>query len=242
MHAYVTDKKPPASLTGLAGNSRNTPRGNISARANVLSLRPGRPGPALVTRERYLRNLFSLLDFPLRRRLDALRPRLYRLAYSWCHDAALADDLAQDALIKALAKSEQLREAQALESWLFSILNNCWRDHLRARREFADVDDLDEAIVDEAPSPEQRYASRQTIQRVRSAIAELPLGQRQAVTLVDIEECGYAEVAAILGVPVGTVMSRLARARQALKQHFMAQQNQAEAPLELNRVALRRVK
>jgi len=198
-----------------------------------------------------LRNLFSLLNFPLRRRLDELRPRLYRLAYSWCHDAALADDLAQEALIKALHKSAQLRDTQALESWLFSILNNCWRDHLRARRDFANVDDLDDAIVDESPSPEQRYASRQTMQRVRLAIAGLPIGQRQVVTLVDIEECGYAEVAAILGLPVGTVMSRLARARQALKQHFLDEQNQnehnqAELSREPNRMRLetplRRVK
>lgn len=183
-------------------------------------------------------NLFSLLNFSLRRRLDALRPRLYRLAYSWCHDTALADDLVQEALIKALARSEQLRDAQALDGWLFSILNNCWRDYLRVRREFTDVDDLDDAIVDESPTPEQRYASRQTIQRVRLAIAALPLGQRQAVTLVDIEECSYAEVAAILGVPVGTVMSRLARARQALRQHFMTEQ----MPQSANQSVLRRVK
>jgi len=189
-----------------------------------------------------LLKLFSLLNFPLRRRLEELRPRLYRLAYSWCHDAALADDLAQDALIKALARSEQLRDVQALESWLFSILNNCWRDHLRARREFTDVDELDDAIVDDTPSPEQRYASRQTIQRVRLAIAGLPLGQRQVVTLVDIEECGYAEVAAILGVPVGTVMSRLARARQALRLYFMTEQTQSERPIAADRTAIRRVK
>ena len=183
--------------------------------------------------------LFSLFNFPLRRRLEELRPRLYRLAYSWCHDAALADDLAQEALIKALARSEQLRDAQALESWLFSILNNCWRDHLRGRREFADIADIDEAIVDEALSPEQRYASRQTVQRVRLAIAGLPIGQRQVITLVDIEECSYAAVAAILDLPVGTVMSRLARARQALRQHFMAEQTPQMTP---QRAAIRRVK
>lgn len=194
--------------------------------------------------------LFSLLNFPLRRRLEELRPRLYRLAYSWCHDAALADDLAQEALIKALARCEQLRDAQALESWLFSILNNCWRDHLRGRREFAgefsDIADIDELIVDESPSPEQRYASRQTIQRVRQAIASLPIGQRQVITLVDIEECSYASVAAILDVPVGTVMSRLARARQALRQYFMRQQTeqtpQQTPQLTGQRAAIRRVK
>jgi RNA polymerase sigma-70 factor (ECF subfamily) len=186
-----------------------------------------------------LLKLFSLLNFPLRRRLEELRPRLYRLAYSWCHDATLADDLAQEALIKALARSEQLRDAQALESWLFSILNNCWRDHLRARRDFVDVDDLDTAIVDESPSPEQRYASRQTVQRVRQAIAALPLGQRQVITLVDLEECSYAAVAAILDVPVGTVMSRLARARQALKHQFSTKQSsetQVDHPMAIRRV------
>lgn len=194
------------------------------------------------TLERRLLKLFSLLNFPLRRRLEDLRPRLYRLAYSWCHEAALADDLAQEALIKALVRVDQLRDAQALESWLFSILNNCWRDHLRGRRNFADVDDLDEVIVDESPSPEQLYASRQTSQRVRLAIAGLPIGQRQVITLVDIEECSYANVAAILELPVGTVMSRLARARQALKQQFMAESITETAPLEQPRANIRRVK
>ncbi|MDP2788304.1 MAG: RNA polymerase sigma factor [Pseudomonadota bacterium] len=171
-----------------------------------------------------MRHLFSLLNFPARRRLEALRPRLHRLAYAWCHDAVLADDLVQDCLAKALVRSDQLRDEQALESWLFSILNNCWRDHLRARREFVDVAELDETIFSDAPGPEQNYASRQTTQRVRHAIASLPLGQRQVITLVDIEESTYAEVARILEVPVGTVMSRLSRARLALKQHFMADQ------------------
>ncbi len=171
-----------------------------------------------------MRNLFSLLNFPARRRLEALRPRLHRLAYAWCHDAALADDLVQDTLAKALTRGEQLRDEQALESWLFSILNNGWRDHLRARRDFLDVTELDETVYCEEAGPEQHYASRQAIQRVRHAIARLPIGQRQVITLVDIEECSYAAVARILDVPVGTIMSRLSRARQALKQHLMADQ------------------
>lgn len=170
-----------------------------------------------------MRHLFSLLNFPVRRRLEALRPRLHRLAFAWCHDAALADDLVQDCLAKALVNAGQLRDEQALEGWLFSILNNCWRDHLRGRRDFLDVADLDEVVVSDAPGPEQEYATRQTVQRVRRAIATLPVGQRQVLTLVDIEECAYAEVARILEVPVGTVMSRLSRARQALKQRLTAE-------------------
>lgn len=188
-----------------------------------------------------MQHLFSLLNFPARRRLEALRPRLHRLAYAWCHDAALADDLVQDALAKALVRSAQLRDEQALEGWLFSILNNCWRDHLRTRREFLDVTELDETILSEAPGPEQNYSSNQTAQRVRQAIASLPLGQRQVITLVDIEECTYAEVARILAVPVGTVMSRLSRARQALKQHFIAEQDASEQVLR-KQTTLRRVK
>jgi len=186
--------------------------------------------------ELVLASLFNFLNLGCRRRLEAVRPRLYRLAYSWCHDASLADDLAQEALAKALARQDQLREDAALEGWLFSILNNCWRDHLRGRRDFADVDELDEVVLAHDETPERQVASRQATNRVRKAIASLPLAQRQVVTLVDIEECSYAEVAAILGVPVGTVMSRLARARQALKISLMNEATETVRPM------LRRVK
>lgn len=165
-----------------------------------------------------------------------MRPRLYRLAYAWCHDASLADDMAQDALAKALARQDQLREEAALEGWLFSILNNCWRDHLRGRRDVANIEDVDEMILAHEDSPENQYASRQATQRVRLAIASLPVAQRQVITLVDIEECSYAEVASILDVPVGTVMSRLSRARQALKTCLLKQEAETVRPL------LRRVK
>ncbi|MEW5769041.1 MAG: sigma-70 family RNA polymerase sigma factor [Pseudomonadota bacterium] len=166
---------------------------------------------------RLVQHLFSCFDFSGRRRLEAMRPRLYRLAYAWCHDASLADDLAQETLAKALGRSEQLRDEATLEGWLFAILNNCWRDHLRARREYVDVEELDELVFAHDESPERLYAKRQSTLRVRDAIAALPLAQRQVITLVDIEECSYAQVAQVLDVPVGTVMSRLSRARQALK-------------------------
>lgn len=180
--------------------------------------------------------LSSLLAMSTRRRIESMRPRLYRMAYAWCHDTHLADDLAQECLAKALARSNQLREAAALDAWLFAILNNCWRDHLRARREFSDVDDLEEVVFDEGPGPDGLLASQQTTARVRRAIASLPLPQRQVVTLVDIEEYSYADVARILDVPVGTVMSRLFRARQALKARLMTDD------LACRRTALRRVK
>ncbi len=189
-------------------------------------------------------SLLSLLSFTTRRQLEAMRPRLYRLAYSWCHDGHLADDLVQDALAKALGRAGQLRDEAALLPWLFSILNNCWRDHLRGRRDLLDVDDIDEAVLAHDASPETLYASRQTTLRVRQALAGLPLGQRQVLTLVDLEECAYAEVARILDIPVGTVMSRLSRARQALKQRLLAGQVGEAGTMDqpTGRPALRRVK
>jgi RNA polymerase sigma-70 factor (ECF subfamily) len=162
--------------------------------------------------------MFSkLFDFASRRRLEALRPRLYRVARAWCHDVHLAEDLVQEALLKAMDRAGQLKDNAALDSWVFAILNNVWRDHLRRAREFVDLDDLDEAVIIDEATPEQAVARRQTGDRVRAAIARLPLGQRQVLTLVDLESCAYAEVAEILAIPVGTVMSRLSRARQALK-------------------------
>lgn len=171
-----------------------------------------------------------LFGFFARKRMEGMRPRLLRLAYAWCHDIDLSNDLVQEALIKSLTHSSQLRDEDAMESWLFSILNNCWRDYLRAKREFSDIAELDECIFDPAPGPEKQYASRQTTTRVRNAIAALPLAQRQVITLVDIEELSYAEVARILDVPVGTIMSRLSRARQALKSGLQAEE-QGRAPL-----------
>ncbi|MBI4989324.1 MAG: RNA polymerase sigma factor [Rhodocyclales bacterium] len=149
-------------------------------------------------------------------KIEASRGRLYRVAFSWCHDATLADDLAQEALARGLARIDQLRQAERLASWLFSILHRCWIDHLRVRRE-----DLDEEALAELPSdlpgPEGLAELQETVSRVRAAIAGLPLGQRQVVTLVDLEEFSYAEVAEVLAIPIGTVMSRLCRAREALR-------------------------
>lgn len=148
------------------------------------------------------------------------RSRLFRLAYAWCGDRDMAEDLVQEALARALATTSPLKEPRALEGWMMVILNNCWRDCLRKKMSgvLEDIDDWAERLEAETPSPEQNLSGRQTAISVRHAIARLPLGQRQVLTLVDMEDRSYAEVAEILGVPAGTVMSRLARARSALKE------------------------
>jgi len=149
----------------------------------------------------------------IKRRLEESRPHLYRVAYSWCHDAYLADDLAQEALTKALRVSHQLREPEALYAWLFRILNNCWQDHLRSRR---DMQEFDENDYVHPSTPEMLVTQQQKVMQVRAAIAQLSPNQRQVVTLVDLEGLTYTEVAQILELPIGTVMSRLCRARKIL--------------------------
>ncbi len=165
--------------------------------------------------------------------VKAHRARLYRLAFAWCHDAVLADDLAQEAIARGLSGIGQLRDAVCLRSWLFTILHRCWVDHLRGQREHLD----DEALADlpcEQPGPDARAERQETVTRVRAAIDALPLGQRQVLTLVDLEELSYAEVATVLAIPIGTVMSRLCRARMALRGLLMDRRGETGA--------LRRVK
>jgi RNA polymerase sigma-70 factor, ECF subfamily len=150
-------------------------------------------------------------------RLDPHRPPLFRVACAWSHDRALADDLVQETLVKALEHADQLRDPERLRGWLFRIMANCWRDHLRTLRPTLDIEALDEELFGSDETPDLAFGRSETVARVRAAVARLPIGQRQVVTLVDLEEFSYAEVAAILGIPIGTVMSRLCRARLALR-------------------------
>jgi RNA polymerase sigma-70 factor (ECF subfamily) len=182
----------------------------------------------------------DLLSMPflhgaLRARVEASRPRMYRLAYAWTHDATTADDLVQEAIAHALECIRQLRDPERLEAWLFRILTNCWRDAIRARLETDDIDELTSEIESPDPGPEQVHARYQTAARVRAAVDRLPLGQRQVVTLVDLGEFSYADTADILQIPVGTVMSRLSRARAALREMLAT-----DAPAPVVELATRR--
>lgn len=154
----------------------------------------------------------------MRSHLAQCRPGLYRLATMWCHDRTLADDLTQEALAKALLHADQLRDPAKLRPWLYGILANCWRDHLRAQRPTEDIDTIEEHWLATADTPEHAAGRAQLAVRVRAAISRLPVGQREVLALVDLEECTYAEVAEILAIPVGTVMSRLCRARAAMRE------------------------
>lgn len=166
----------------------------------------------------------------LKSRLENCRPRLYRLAYSWCHDTYLADDLVQETMSKGIKNLGKLRNTETLESWLFTILTNTWRSHLRAKKE--QVEYNEESFHDDS-TPEQLNSRYETVNSVQQAVAQLSIGQRQVITLVDLEGFSYAEVAEILDIPIGTVMSRLCRARQALKKILLDNASDNEQYLKL---------
>jgi len=155
----------------------------------------------------------GLLHKQLDNRLAASRNRLYRLAYAWCNDATVSDDLTQEAMAKALRNSRQLKDPAKLDQWLNGILINCWRDHYRSRKEHENIDDYE--LFDD-DTPEKQWVQSDQRLRIRDAIARLPESQRMVVTLVDIDGASYASVAETLQIPIGTVMSRLCRARKTL--------------------------
>jgi len=105
-----------------------------------------------------------------------------------------------------------------MEAWLYRILHNCWMEYLRTNKPTTDIDNL---TLTSEESPEKQIAEQQIILQVRKTVEMLPLTQRQVITLVDLEGCSYAEVTEILDIPMGTVMSRLNRARKMLKQQLM---------------------
>ena len=173
----------------------------------------------------------------LKQRIADNHKRLYRTAFSWGHDPDLASDLAQETIVKALKRLGQLREPKKLDSWLFGILINCWRDHFRQQREMIDITEVDLLHED---TPEKLKQRHDLVSNVRQSIARLPEGQRQVVTLVNLEGFSYAEVAEILDIPVGTVMSRLSRARSTLSESLLNYKtNQDVYP---TRAKLRRIK
>lgn len=153
------------------------------------------------------------------------RGLLLQLAYSWCHDQALAEDLVQDATEKAFKNISRIKHTLALKAWFIQIMLNCWRDTLRKKQDHQNIDDLifsdstainESHYLDENPSPEQRLSAQQSQTEVQSAMSRLPIKYRTVLTLVDIYGTTYSEVAHIVGVPVGTIMSRISRARQEL--------------------------
>jgi RNA polymerase sigma-70 factor, ECF subfamily len=147
--------------------------------------------------------------------------RLWRYGLVLSHQRDVADDLVQATCLRALEKAEQFVPGTQLDRWLFSILHSIWLNEIRARRVrqgqgFVDADET--LTFDGARDTETHVMANQVLKQVNT----LPEAQRSAVFLAYVEGLSYREVAAILGVPIGTVMSRLAAARAKLSETVSA--------------------
>lgn len=140
-------------------------------------------------------------------------PRLRRYARAMLGDRAAADDLVQDTLERAWSRLSQWRPGSDMRAWLFGIMHNLRIDQLRRPRLSTHSIDVDDFDVPTRPTQTDELELRD----LESALSRLPDEQRETLLLVALEEMSYAEIAATLGIPVGTVMSRLSRGRERLR-------------------------
>jgi RNA polymerase sigma-70 factor (ECF subfamily) len=147
--------------------------------------------------------------------LVAHLPALRRYAVSLVGNPTLADDLVQDCIERALRQSAQLREPPRIAGWLRRILYNLYIDEMRrgrTRGKEQDVEDLADRLELSVPA-----GDRDTVRDLSKAMSQLSVEHREILLLVSVEELNYREIAEELGIPQGTVMSRLARARDRLR-------------------------
>lgn len=170
-------------------------------------------------------------DQVVRDGLPVLLPRLWRFAITLCRNAAIAEDLVQATCVRALERSGQFEPGTRLDRWTFAIMASIWKNELRARK----------VRTGNGMVPAEELASNDMVLAVETTISarqvltlasKLPEGQRAVVLLVYVEECSYKQVADILEIPIGTVMSRLAAARVSLASLAGAPQGSLRSELQ----------
>ena len=160
--------------------------------------------------------------------LIAVLPRLRRFARGLSGSVADADDLVQAACERALARRHQFQEGTRFDSWMFRIVQTIWIDQVRARDVRKENGDVAEERLG-SDEPVRRVEARLALDEVRLAIHRLSPDQRTALLLVTVEGLSYKEAAEVMQVPVGTIMSRLARARLALQLQLDAPRSTSNA-------------
>ena len=147
----------------------------------------------------------------------ALVPRLRRFAFSISGSKDEGEDLVQAACVKALDRLDQFQPGTRLDSWMFRIVQTTWIDRVRSRSRRGETGSEEElALVSDQGKGARTAENRLTLARIRQAMGTLPEDQRVVLALVAIEGYSYKAAAETLEIPVGTVMSRLARARSKL--------------------------
>jgi RNA polymerase sigma-70 factor (ECF subfamily) len=148
---------------------------------------------------------------------------LYRYAMVLTRNRTEAEDLVQETYLRAMRAMRRLRAGSNIKSWLLVILRNIWLNQLRRRRTTPKMVEIDvdettaDVVVETSKGPHAFYVSKLECEQVREAIQQLPMDFREVILLREYEELSYQEIASVLGCPVGTVMSRLARARSKLR-------------------------
>ncbi|HVS14328.1 MAG TPA: sigma-70 family RNA polymerase sigma factor [Thermoanaerobaculia bacterium] len=156
--------------------------------------------------------------------VDRYEARSRRLAYGFLRDAQAAEDVAQDSFLQAYRRIRTLKQPSSFRSWLFSIVVNRARDELRHRSRFDEVEDLEIPLraASDDPDEDQLVESRELRGFLRRFIGELPAKYREPLLLKEVEGMTYAEIAELLGMPMGTAQIRIHRARLRLRERLVA--------------------
>ncbi len=181
------------------------------------------------------KELATLVDEAKAGRLEAFnqlvseyQTPVYNLAFRMLTDPAGAEDVAQDTFVAAFRKIHTFHTGN-FRAWLMRIAANSCRDHLRSARvrRSVSLEALEEnpsfVVQDTGGTPESHTLRRELAGMIQETLGRLPADQRMAVVLVDVQEYSYGEAAQIMGVPIGTVKSRLSRGRLTLRDHLLAQ-------------------
>lgn len=164
---------------------------------------------------------------------------LKRFALSLCKNHFDADDLVSETIVKAFTNFEKVKDENAVKPWLFKILSNQFISNYRINKKFVDLTENENSNEDielfslfeniaksnyvEEGNPEKTFISKLTQEQIQIAVSELPEEFRMALVLCDMEDFSYAEISVILKVPVGTVRSRISRARSILQKKLWSQ-------------------
>ncbi len=167
--------------------------------------------------------------------------QLYATALRLTRSPSDAEDLVQDTYLKAFRAARQFQPGTNLKAWLFTILQNTFRNLRRDRgREPVDIDSetVERAAVSvDAPDPEQRLIAKTLDADLREAFDSLPPAFREAVWLRDVEDLAYADIAQVLDVPIGTVMSRISRGRRLLQRRVLERRQVAGSTADASKQA-----
>lgn len=158
-------------------------------------------------------------DLAFRKELVSLLPRLRRFAVALAGQRELAEDLLQSAVERALRNWGTFQTGRRLDSWMFKIMQNQWIDMRRADAS-APTSSAIEGFDPAGEDGRRIVEARDEVRVARAAFEALPEDQRAVLTLVVLEDLSYNDAAAALGVPIGTIMSRLSRARAAMSSHM----------------------